>query len=133
MEKLKHNKDASITSDWLLGSDLPDSKQYSIGKLSKLCFDVKPHVIRYWESQFKQLQPQRQKERRYYTKSDVVHVRNIYNLVYAKRYTVQGAKSLLEENKVPGSDSSLKSFFASADLKNIINSLENIDNDLVGN
>ena len=72
---------------------------YSIGEVSEL-FDVSPSLIRYWESEFSQLKPQKNaKGERRYTRQNIEQLQQIYHLVKKKGYTLDGAKKELKENK----------------------------------
>ena len=58
------------------------------------------HTIRYWESQFKQIKPSiRAGKRRYYSKKDFEVIKYIKFLLKEKGFTINGVKSLLNENK----------------------------------
>ena len=83
--------------------ELPNKKYFSIGEVASLC-NVKPHVLRYWETEFPQLQPgKRRGNRRYYQVNDVLLVRKIKFLLYEKGFTIYGAKLSLKE-KPPTKD-----------------------------
>ncbi|MDY7025346.1 MAG: MerR family transcriptional regulator, partial [Pseudomonadota bacterium] len=83
---------------------IPAKRYFAIGEVSELC-DVKPHVLRYWEQEFDQLEPvKRRGNRRYYQRDDVLLVRKIRHLLYDKGFTIGGARQQLEEVK---QDSSL--------------------------
>lgn len=76
---------------------IPSKRYFSIGEVSELC-DVKPHVLRYWEQEFTQLEPiKRRGNRRYYQREDVILVREIRNLLYLKGYTINGARQKLDD------------------------------------
>jgi len=67
--------------------------------VSKLC-DLKPHVLRYWEQEFTQLQSvTRRGNRRYYQQEEVLLVRKIRQLLYFEGFTIQGAKSKLSDRQ----------------------------------
>ncbi len=67
--------------------------------MSKLC-DLKPHVLRYWEQEFSQLQPvTRRGNRRYYQQEEVLLIRKIRQLLYFDGFTIQGAKSKLSNRQ----------------------------------
>ncbi len=91
---------------------IPAKRYFTIGEVSELC-DVKPHVLRYWETEFPSLKPvKRRGNRRYYQRTDVVMVRQIRGLLYEQRYTIGGARLRIdgEANKTSavaagGSDS----------------------------
>ena len=58
------------------------------------------HTIRYWETQFKQIKPTiRAGKRRYYSKKDFEVIKYIKFLLKEKGFTINGVKSLLNENK----------------------------------
>lgn len=76
---------------------IPQKRYFAIGEAGQLCA-VKPHVLRYWESEFPQLRPvKRRGNRRYYQREDIVMIRQIKNLLYDKGYTISGAKQLLRD------------------------------------
>lgn len=78
---------------------IPEKKYFSIGETAHLCA-VKPHVLRYWEQEFKQITPnKRQGNRRYYQRKDVLLIRRIKQLLYDEGYTIEGARQLLSGNK----------------------------------
>tara|TARA_B110000967_G_scaffold146983_1_gene150469 strand:- start:230 stop:574 length:345 start_codon:yes stop_codon:yes gene_type:complete len=67
--------------------------------VSNLC-DLKPHVLRYWEQEFSQLQPvTRRGNRRYYQQEEVLLIRKIRQLLYFEGFTIQGAKSKLSNRQ----------------------------------
>lgn len=83
---------------------IPAKRYFTIGEVSELC-DVKPHVLRYWEQEFAQLNPvKRRGNRRYYQRQDVILVREIRALLYQEGYTIGGARQRLTEQ---GEDSAV--------------------------
>jgi DNA-binding transcriptional MerR regulator len=75
---------------------IPAKRYFTIGEVSELC-DVKPHVLRYWETEFPCLEPaKRRGNRRYYQRHDVLMVRQIRSLLYEQGYTIGGARLRLE-------------------------------------
>ena len=75
---------------------IPAKRYFTIGEVSELC-DVKPHVLRYWETEFPSLSPvKRRGNRRYYQRHDVLMVRQIRGLLYEQGYTIGGARLRLE-------------------------------------
>lgn len=75
---------------------IPAKRYFTIGEVSELC-DVKPHVLRYWETEFPTLEPvKRRGNRRYYQRHDVLMVRQIRALLYEQGYTIGGARLRLE-------------------------------------
>ena len=80
---------------------LPDSKLYrSISEVSDM-LDVKPHVLRYWETQFSMLRPRKNRAgNRMYRPDEVRLLLRIKELLYAKRFTIAGARrTLLDERR----------------------------------
>jgi DNA-binding transcriptional MerR regulator len=78
---------------------LPQGKlYYSISEVSDLV-GVKAHVLRYWETQFKMLRPRKGRGgARMYRKRDVEVLFDIKQLLYDQRFTIEGAKrKLLDE------------------------------------
>ncbi|MBS7456649.1 MerR family transcriptional regulator [Coralloluteibacterium stylophorae] len=75
---------------------IPAKRYFTIGEVSELC-DVKPHVLRYWETEFPSLKPaKRRGNRRYYQRHDVLMIRQIRGLLYEEGYTIGGARQRLE-------------------------------------
>jgi transcriptional regulator, merR family len=90
---LSHLKDAGKTPL----PPIPAKRYFTIGEVSELC-DVKPHVLRYWEQEFAQLKPvKRRGNRRYYQHHEVLLVRRIRELLYNQGFTINGARSRLDE------------------------------------
>lgn len=70
-------------------------RYYTIGEVSTLC-EVKQHVLRYWETQFQQLQKlTRLNGRRYYTKGDIDFINELKDLLYTRGFTISGAQKYL--------------------------------------
>ena len=79
----------------------PDTKLYrSISEVSDM-LDVKPHVLRYWETQFSMLRPKKNRAgNRMYRPDEVRMLLRIKELLYERRYTIEGARrSLLDERR----------------------------------
>ncbi len=77
---------------------IPEKRYFSIGEAASLCL-VKPHVLRFWEKEFSQLQPSKRQGRRYYCHDDIELIRQIRELLYVQGYTISGAKSRLLEGR----------------------------------
>jgi DNA-binding transcriptional MerR regulator len=74
-------------------------KFYTIGEVARLT-GLAPHVLRYWESEFELLRPQKDAAgRRRYTEKDLNLVREIQYLLHAERYTIEGVRRVLERRK----------------------------------
>jgi DNA-binding transcriptional MerR regulator len=87
-------------------SGIPDKAFFKIGEAARLV-GVKPYVLRYWETEFRSLRPQKTKsQQRLYRRADVELLLKIRHLLYEKRYTIEGARSRLrgegrDEEAVP--------------------------------
>ena len=68
---------------------------YSIGEVSKIT-NLKQYVIRYWETEFKQLNPNKNKAgNRTYRQKDIDTILQIKNLLYKEKFTIVGARKML--------------------------------------
>ena len=69
---------------------------YSIGEVSKLT-ELKPYVLRYWETEFKQLAPPKNRAgNRTYRQKDIDTIKLIKDLLYKKKFTIKGARTLIK-------------------------------------
>jgi DNA-binding transcriptional MerR regulator len=77
---------------------------YSISEVSTIT-GLEQYVLRYWESEFPQLKPAKNRAgNRIYTNKDIKLILYIKKLLRDERYTIEGAKRVLEEY-IPESDS----------------------------
>lgn len=58
---------------------------------------VEPHVLRFWEKQFPQITPLKQRNRRYYRPEDMAALQEVKALLYAEGFTIEGAKRQLRQ------------------------------------
>ena len=72
----------------------PDKKYLNISEVSERT-NVPAHTLRYWETEFKQLKPERHSGIRKYSPLDVELIKKIKDLLYNKRYTIDGVKKCL--------------------------------------
>jgi len=76
---------------------IPDKTYFKIGEVSKL-IEVKPYILRYWESEFRVLRPQKSRSKhRLYRRRDVEVLLQIKCLLYDEKYTIAGAKRRIRE------------------------------------
>ncbi|HVO29674.1 MAG TPA: MerR family transcriptional regulator [bacterium] len=76
---------------------LPDKIYFKIGEVARLT-KVKPYVLRYWETEFKAIQPVKSRSRqRLYRKRDVELILKIKDLLYTQRFTIEGARKKIRE------------------------------------
>ncbi len=81
--------------------DLPDKLYFKIGEVARLV-GVKPYVLRYWETEFSVIRPGKTRSKhRLYRRKDVETLLEIRRLLYAERYTIEGAKRRLRDNNRP--------------------------------
>lgn len=76
---------------------IPQKLYYRIGEVSDIA-GVKPHVLRYWETEFGFLSPAKNEgNQRLYTRQDLDKVLTIKKLLYQDRFTIAGAKRRFRE------------------------------------
>jgi DNA-binding transcriptional MerR regulator len=87
-------------------SGLPDKMFFRIGDAAALV-GVEPHVLRYWESEFK-MRPQRSPSgQRLYRRDDIARFLRVRKLLHDEGFTIAGArKALLDATDGPASDAS---------------------------
>ena len=79
--------------------NIPDKYYFKIGEVKQIT-GVEPHVLRYWESEFRIIRPQRaSSKQRLYRRIDVENILTIKKLLYEDGYTVPGARKFLTEKK----------------------------------
>ena len=103
---------------------------YKIGEVSELT-DLPPHVIRFWEKEFPQLSPRKTSSgHRIYSQKDIQTIMLIKELLYENKFTIKGAKELIESNQIEnimkgqGGEQSLKS--SKFDTKNFLKRLKSV-------
>ena len=77
---------------------LPEGKlYYRIGEVAQIT-DVKPHVLRYWETEFRWMAPPKSRSKqRLYRRKDIEMILAIKRLLYEERYTIAGARQQLRD------------------------------------
>ncbi len=81
-------------------TQVPEKLYFKIGEVAKLT-KVKPYVLRYWESEFKLLKPNKSRtNHRVYTRRDVFKILEIKRLIYKEKFTLEGVKKKLRDFKV---------------------------------
>lgn len=75
---------------------------YSIGEVSEIT-SIEPHVLRYWETIFKDLTPRKNKAgNRTYREEDITYVLKLKHLIQEKKYSTAGAKKIIEQEAESG-------------------------------
>jgi DNA-binding transcriptional MerR regulator len=74
-----------------------DKRYYRIGEVSRIT-GVKPYVLRYWESEFRWMAPQKSRSKqRLYRRRDIDMILLIKKLLYEQRFTIAGARKKLRD------------------------------------
>ena len=74
-----------------------EKRYYRIGEVSRIT-GVKPYVLRYWESEFRWMAPQKSRSKqRLYRQRDIDMILLIKKLLYGQRFTIEGARKKLAE------------------------------------
>lgn len=82
---------------------IPDRMFFRIGEVSEIV-GVKPYVLRYWESEFPLLSPNKSNsQQRMYSRTDVENALLIKHLLYDLRFSIEGAKKRIAEMRRQGS------------------------------
>ncbi len=86
--------------------EIPDKLYFKIGEVSDL-LGVEPYVLRYWETEFAMLSPKKSGTgHRLYRRKDVELLLRIKQLLYEKKFTIEGARQNLQaEGRTPKSRS----------------------------
>ena len=80
----------------------PVQEFFSIGEVCQLT-DLKPHVLRYWESQFRFLNPAKNRSgNRVYQRREIELVMLVKQLLYTEKYTIDGARQKIDEYRKSG-------------------------------
>jgi DNA-binding transcriptional MerR regulator len=80
----------------------PVQEFFSIGEVCGLT-DLKPHVLRYWESQFRFLNPAKNRSgNRVYQRREVELILLVKHLLYGEKYTIEGARQKVDEQRKGG-------------------------------
>ncbi len=78
---------------------IPDKIYFKIGEVAEIV-GVKPHVLRYWETEFKSLKPVKSRtNQRLYRREDIEQALLIKSLLYQQGFTVSGARHQLKQNR----------------------------------
>ena len=80
----------------------PVQEFFSIGEVCQLT-DLKPHVLRYWESQFRFLSPAKNRSgNRVYQRREIELILLVKHLLYTEKYTIEGARQKVDEQRKSG-------------------------------
>jgi len=80
------------------GAQLPAKLYFRIGEVADLV-GVEPHVLRYWEREFRSIRPSKSaKGQRVYSRRDVENLMRVRELLYTQGFTIAGAKKRLQRS-----------------------------------
>ncbi|MFN2603509.1 MAG: MerR family transcriptional regulator [Gemmatimonadaceae bacterium] len=80
----------------------PVREFFSMGDVCTLT-DLKPHVLRYWESQFRFLHPAKNRSgNRVYQRREIELIMLVRQLLYTEKYTIDGARQKIDEYRKSG-------------------------------
>jgi DNA-binding transcriptional MerR regulator len=80
----------------------PIQEFFSIGEVCELT-ELKPHVLRYWESQFRFLHPAKNRSgNRVYQRREIELILLVKHLLYSEKYTIEGARQKIDEHRKAG-------------------------------
>lgn len=84
-------------------TEIPDKLYYKIGEVADIT-QVKPYVLRYWETEFKIISPKKSNtKQRVYTRRDIHLILEIKKLLYKEKFTLEGAKKKIKEIQIEAS------------------------------
>ena len=79
--------------------DVPDRIYYRIKEVCSLT-GLKPHILRYWEQEFRDIKPVKSpKGQRLYRRKDLDAIFTIKGLLYDKKFTIDGARIYLSRQR----------------------------------
>lgn len=90
-------------SEMITGLSLPDKLYFKIGEVSEI-IGVKPYVLRYWETEFREITPIRRKSQRLYDKDTILLFKKISDLLYNQKFTIAGVQKRLRDEKSGSAD-----------------------------
>ena len=80
----------------------PVQEFFSIGEVCELT-GLKPHVLRYWESQFRFLSPAKNRSgNRVYQRREIELIMLVKHLLYTEKYTIDGARQKVDQHRRKG-------------------------------
>ena len=95
----EHNPDNRSSGPTEESVVIPDKLYFKIGEVCEIT-GIKQHVLRYWESEFRMISPQRARSKqRLYRRADVENILKIKRLLKDEGFTISGAKKLLKKKK----------------------------------
>ncbi len=107
-----------------MATEIPDKQYFKIGEVAALA-GVEPYVLRYWETEFKSIRPEKTRSnQRLYRRRDVETVLQIKKLLYDEGFRIDGAKRRLR--KLAGEEPSLQLKRLADGMREALDELEKI-------
>lgn len=107
--------------------ELPSKLYFRIGEVAGIV-GVEPHVLRYWETEFRSIRPTKSaKGQRIYSRRDVETLMRVKELLYAHRFTIEGARKKLREGGLEPPPAQVE---VAADTRLLRETLEALKNDI---
>ena len=107
-----------------------DDRLYKIGEVCKIA-DVQPYVLRYWETEFSALTPNKSGGgQRLYTQREIDVILRIKQLLYSEGFTIAGAKKKLDEAPAAGGQAAVTPEVRGASRKALTDSLLQVRREL---
>jgi DNA-binding transcriptional MerR regulator len=104
---------------------LPPKLYFRIGEVATLV-GVEPHVLRYWEREFRSIRPTKSaKGQRVYSRRDVENLLRVRELLYSDGFTIAGAKKKLQRAGVEPRDPKKKNGEASPQVREKLSEIRN--------
>lgn len=104
----------------------PHKLYYRIGEVAEL-LKVNTSVLRFWETQFEQLRPQKTKTgQRLYSQRDLELVKQIQQLLYREKLTIAGAKSKITPSRKTGAEEKIEQNKLLTYIRQELQSIRNI-------
>jgi len=102
-----------------MAREIPEKKYFKIGEVADLV-GVKPHVLRYWESEFSCLKPVKSRSKqRLFRREDIDTAQQIKELLYDRGLTIAGAQKLLKK-RPPNKDAQPNLIQDAADMRQLL-------------
>ncbi len=100
--------------------NIPNKMYFKIGEVAKIT-EVRPYVLRYWESEFSLIKPKKSlSKQRVYSRRDLDNIIEIKRLLHKERYTLEGAKKRLKELNAANDNQMGFAFSQQSDKANLI-------------
>ncbi len=107
-----------------MATEIPDKQYFKIGEVAEIA-GVEPYVLRYWETEFKAIRPEKTRSnQRLYRRRDVETVLQIKKLLYDEGFRIDGAKRRLRE--LAGEEPPAAATRLAAKLRDALDELEKI-------